>query len=104
MLDNIMTTDEKYYMNTFGKRLPVVFDHGQGAHLFNTNGNMYYDFLGGIAVNVLGHNDKELVGAISRQAEKAIHYCNYFYCRGEDFSTPLRSGQNDEWRLCSLFH
>ena len=30
-LDEIRALDESYYMNTFGARLPVAFDHGKGV-------------------------------------------------------------------------
>lgn len=83
MLDKIMKTDEQYYMNTFGTRLPAVFERGEGVRLYDTDGNEYYDFLGGIAVNVLGHNHKALVNAISEQAKKMIHVCNYYYTESQ---------------------
>ena len=40
--------------NNFGS-LPVVFDHGEGARLFDTEGKEYIDFVAGIGVNCLGH-------------------------------------------------
>ena len=39
--------------NNFGS-LPVVFDHGEGARLFDTEGKEYIDFSSGIGVNSLG--------------------------------------------------
>ena len=56
----------------------VTFARGQGATLFDENGKRYIDFLAGIAVNTLGHGFPALVEAISKQAEKQIHVCNYF--------------------------
>ena len=83
MLDKIMKTDEQYYMNTFGTRLPAVFEKGEGVRLYDTDGNEYYDFLGGIAVNVLGHNHEALVSTICEQAKKMLHVCNYFYTESQ---------------------
>ena len=47
MLDEVIQLDKKYYLNTFGDRLPVCFEKGEGMKLFDDKGNTYYDFLGG---------------------------------------------------------
>ena len=49
-LETVMELDEKYYMNTFGKRKPVCFENGKGIKLTATDGKEYYDFMAGIAV------------------------------------------------------
>ena len=46
MLDEVIQLDKKYYLNTFGDRLPVCFEKGEGMKLFDDKGNTYYDFLG----------------------------------------------------------
>ncbi|HIU48772.1 MAG TPA: hypothetical protein IAB04_05365, partial [Candidatus Avimonoglobus intestinipullorum] len=56
LLSEIMDLDKTYYMNTFGARLPVAFERGRGLTLISTEGKEYKDFLGGIAVNALGHS------------------------------------------------
>ncbi|MDR0403755.1 MAG: acetylornithine/succinylornithine family transaminase [Treponema sp.] len=66
-----------YFMNAY-HRLPVTFTEGRGARLYDTNGKSYLDFASGIAVNCLGHNHPALVRAISEQAAKLIHTCNYY--------------------------
>ena len=58
MLDEIKALDKAYYMNTFGERLNVMFERGEGMKLYADNGDVYYDFLGGIAVNAVGHNPR----------------------------------------------
>ena len=83
MLDQIKQSDKKYYMNTFGDRLPVCFSHGNGLKLYAENGDMYYDFLGGIAVNALGHSHPTLVSAIKAQAEKLLHTSNLYYIENQ---------------------
>jgi acetylornithine/N-succinyldiaminopimelate aminotransferase len=65
------------FMNTY-HRLPVVFTQGKGSWLFDEDGGMYLDFSSGIAVNCLGHAWPPLVKAISEQAERLIHICNYY--------------------------
>ncbi len=80
-LQEIIQKDQKYYMNTFGNRTPVCFTHGKGLSLWDLDGNEYYDFLAGIAVNALGHSHPALVGAIKEQAEKFIHCSSLYYIK-----------------------
>ena len=65
------------FMNTY-HRLPVTFAKGEGSWLYDIEGKKYLDYTSGIAVNLLGHNYAPLVKAISEQASKYIHVCNYF--------------------------
>lgn len=83
MLDEIKALDKKYYMNTFGERLNVMFDHGEGMKLYSDAGDVYYDFLGGIAVNSVGHAHPKLVKAISQQAAKVIHTSSLYYIENQ---------------------
>ena len=78
-LKEIIALDKKYYLNTFGDRLPVCFTRGEGMKLWDLDGKVYYDFLAGIAVNALGHSHPALVNAIVEQAQKFIHCSNYYY-------------------------
>jgi len=64
-------------MNTY-HRLPVTFVKGEGSWLTDVEGKKYLDFTSGIAVNCLGHAYPPLVRAISEQAAKLNHTCNYF--------------------------
>lgn len=82
-LQDMMEMDSKYYMNTFGKRTPVCFEYGKGIKLFDQDGNTYYDFLGGIAVNALGYSHPVLVEAIKSQAEKLIHCSSLYYIESQ---------------------
>ncbi len=75
----IAKLDKKYYMNTFGERIPVSFKGGKGVKLFADNGDVYTDFLAGIAVSAVGHNHKTLTKAIKKQAKKVLHVSNYYY-------------------------
>ena len=65
------------HMNVFGTP-PRVMDHGQGAHIWDVDGNEYLDFLAGIAVNSLGYAHPKWVKAVSEQAAKVAHISNYF--------------------------
>ena len=83
MLNDIIALDKKYYMNTFGDRLPVCFVKGEGLKLFAENGKVYYDFLGGIAVNALGHGHKDFIAALKNQLDKVIHTSSLYYIENQ---------------------
>ena len=65
-------------MNTYG-RFPVAIDHGQGATLYDPEGNAYIDFTSGIGVSDLGYGCQPWVDAIAKQAGKIGHTSNLFY-------------------------
>ncbi|MDX1633536.1 MAG: aspartate aminotransferase family protein [Marinobacter sp.] len=65
-------------LNTYG-RLPIVFDHGQGPWLFDTQGHRYFDTFSGIAVCGLGHSHPAVTEAISAQSTKLMHCSNLFH-------------------------
>ncbi|MBK8019403.1 MAG: aspartate aminotransferase family protein [Betaproteobacteria bacterium] len=64
-------------MNTYA-RLPVAFERGEGAWLWDTEGRQYLDALSGIAVSGLGHAHPRLVAAIAAQAARLIHSSNLY--------------------------
>ncbi len=82
-LNSIMEVDERYYLNTFGKRTPVSFTSGEGVFVKDTNGDTYLDMLSGIAVNILGHGNKHLIQTICEQAGKLIHCSNLYYIESQ---------------------
>ena len=65
-------------MNTYS-RLPVTFARGEGAWLWDDQGNKYLDALAGIAVCGIGHCHPKLVKAISEQAGTLIHTSNLYH-------------------------
>lgn len=67
----------KIVVNNYGS-FDVTLKGGKGSTLTDVNGKKYIDFLAGIAVNSLGHGYKPLVKAVSKQASKEIHVCNYY--------------------------
>ncbi|MGM0626416.1 MAG: aspartate aminotransferase family protein [Bacteroidota bacterium] len=69
--------DQKHYLQTF-KRYPITLERGEGAIVWDVEGNKYIDALGGIAVNLLGHNHPALVKAIQEQAARLIHISNFY--------------------------
>ncbi len=64
-------------MNNYGTpRLPLV--RGEGARLWDADGTEYLDFVGGIAVNALGHAHPAVVEAVTRQIQSLGHVSNLY--------------------------
>jgi len=76
---------EQFLLPTY-KRQPVLFTHGKGCYVFDSTGKKYLDFLGGIAVNALGHAHPRIVKVIRREAARAVHLSNLFH---NQFQGPL---------------
>ena len=68
----------RYIMNTY-TRYPVVLRKGRGMKVWSSDGKEYLDFVGGVAVNILGHCHPRVVVAIQKQAQRLIHVSNYYY-------------------------
>ncbi|EGD52340.1 acetylornithine and succinylornithine aminotransferase [Thermoanaerobacter ethanolicus JW 200] len=74
----ITSEDKKYLMNTYS-RYPITLVEGKGTKVWDDKGNVYLDFVAGIAVNSLGHCHPALVDAIKNQSEKLIHCSNLYW-------------------------
>ncbi|MBR8465124.1 aspartate aminotransferase family protein [Campylobacter sp. faydin G-140] len=60
-------------------RFDVIFDHGKGSYIYDTNGRKYLDFVSGIAVNCLGHASDVVANALTIQSKKLVHISNLYY-------------------------
>jgi predicted acetylornithine/succinylornithine family transaminase len=60
-------------------RLPVELVRGEGARLWDVDGNEYLDFLCGISVTSLGHCHPRIVAAVREQVGLLMHTSNLFY-------------------------
>ena len=69
---------DQYLMGTY-TRQPISIVRGRGTKVYDLEGREYIDFVGGIAVNVLGHGHPDLVLAIQKQAAQLIHTSNLYY-------------------------
>jgi acetylornithine/N-succinyldiaminopimelate aminotransferase len=69
---------ERYLMQTYA-RWPLAIARGRGCKVYDMEGREYLDFVGGIAVNVLGHCHPDLVAAIQKQAQQLLHTSNLYY-------------------------
>ncbi|MDK2794782.1 MAG: acetylornithine/N-succinyldiaminopimelate aminotransferase [Caldanaerobacter sp.] len=74
----ITSEDKKYLMNTYS-RYPITLVEGKGTKVWDDKGNVYLDFIAGIAVNSLGHCHPALVNALKNQSEKLIHCSNLYW-------------------------
>ena len=66
-----------HVMNTYA-RLPVAFERGEGAWLWDTQGKRYLDALAGIAVCGVGHCHPKLTAALRDQIGKLVHTSNLY--------------------------
>lgn len=65
-------------MSTYA-RLPVTFERGEGAYLYDTEGKKYLDAMCGIAVTSLGHAHEGIAEAVSDQLSKLVHTSNLYH-------------------------
>jgi predicted acetylornithine/succinylornithine family transaminase len=77
-LTDLEALEERYLMHTY-RRAPVEFVRGEGALLWDAEGNEYLDFLAGISVCSVGHCNPDVVEAVREQAGRLMHTSNLFY-------------------------
>ena len=71
----------KYIINTYGRqagKTPILV-RGSGTIVFDDGGKEYLDFVGGLAVNALGHCHPAVVKAAKDQLDNLIHTSNLYY-------------------------
>jgi len=76
--ETIIHKAESVLLHTYN-RFQVVFDHGKGVYLYDTDGNAYLDFAAGIAVCALGYHYPGYDEALKAQIDKLTHISNLFY-------------------------
>jgi len=74
----LIDESKRYLMNTYN-RFPIVLRKGHGMKVWGSDGKEYIDFVGGIAVNCLGHCHPKVVIAIQKQAQRLIHVSNLYH-------------------------
>ncbi len=77
-MSNWQELEHKYFMSTV-ERVPVTLVRGQGARVWDEDGREYLDFVGGWAVNSLGHCHPVVAKAVAEQAQTLIQTSNQFY-------------------------
>ena len=76
--EEIVGLHSKYVMNTYN-RYPIAVVRGEGVKVWDAEGKEYLDFLGGIAVNGLGHCHPAVVEAMIAQVKELVHISNLYY-------------------------
>ncbi len=77
---DIMDKGQEYVMNTYG-RFPIAPVKGKGCYLWDANGKQYLDFVGGIAVCLLGHCPDILNQTLREQSEQLWHVSNLYWIK-----------------------
>ncbi len=77
-LAELRELERAYAIPTY-MRSPVQFVRGEGARLWDEDGNEYLDFLAGISVLNVGHCHPRVVAAIQEQATRLTHVSNLYY-------------------------
>ena len=78
MSPNWIDIEKRYYMFTV-RRQPVVIARGHGTRVWDVDGKEYLDFVGGWAVNNVGHSNPAVARAIAEQASTLLQTSNQFY-------------------------
>ncbi len=78
----LLEDSNNYLMHTYN-RFPIAIRKGRGMKVWGTDGKEYLDFIGGVAVNCLGHCHPKVVVAIQKQAQRLIHVSNYFHIEAQ---------------------
>ena len=76
--DALVATGVRTYVPNYAPK-PVVFDHGEGARLWDIDGREYIDLGTGISVNSFGHRHPDLIAAVTGQAGRLFHTSNLYY-------------------------
>lgn len=70
--------EQKHHIQIYN-RFPITITRGQGAKVWDSEGNEYIDLLAGIAVNNVGHTHPRVIKAIQNAAISPLHFSNFFY-------------------------
>jgi acetylornithine/succinyldiaminopimelate/putrescine aminotransferase len=74
----LLEDSQQFLMNTY-KKFPLVVRKGRGMKVWSADGREFLDFVGGIAVNCLGHCHPKVVIALQKQAQRLIHISNLYH-------------------------
>ena len=77
----IVDRDHQCTAPAYGRVYPLVVKEGRGMVIEDVDGNLFLDFMAGIAVASTGHSHPRVVKAIEEQARKFLHICgsDYYY-------------------------
>jgi predicted acetylornithine/succinylornithine family transaminase len=75
---DVRALESQHVLQTY-RRLPVVFERGEGMRLYDDHGRAYLDFVSGIGVASLGHAHPALARALADQAATLAHTSNLYF-------------------------
>jgi len=78
---SIVQRDREVTAPAYGRVYPLVVKRASGMAVEDVDGNLFLDFMAGIAVASTGHSHPRVVRAIEEQARKFLHICgsDYYY-------------------------
>ena len=79
-MTNWIADERAHVFQNYGRQ-PIVIDRGEGSHVWDDDGKEYIDFVGGLAVTVLGHAHPAVADAVAEQAKRLVHVSNLFYTK-----------------------
>jgi len=77
-LATVARAEQELLLPTYDRQR-VLFTHGRGVYLWDSEGKKYLDFLSGLGVNALGHAHPAIQKVLRRQAGRLIHVSNLFF-------------------------
>ena len=77
LANSVFEEDKQFIAPLYGKA-NIEFVRGEGSYLFDKNGKKYLDFVAGIAVNALGHQNAEIKKAVTEQMDCFFHISNLY--------------------------
>jgi len=77
----LLRRSSRYVAPSSTQAYPLVVDRAAGCHVWDVDGNCYLDFTAGVAVSATGHGHKHVVGAITAQTNRLVHFsfADFFY-------------------------
>ena len=80
--EEIIKLTSQFIANTY-TRIPIALIRGKGTRVWDKSGNVYLDFVTGLAVDNLGHCHPKIVQAIRKQAGQLIHVSNLYHIESQ---------------------
>ena len=77
LANSVFEEDKQFIAPLYGKA-NIEFVRGEGSYLFDKNGKKYLDFVAGIAVNALGHQNAAIKKAVEEQMDSFFHISNLY--------------------------
>lgn len=100
-MNEYMERTEQVVLHTYN-RFPVVFEKGEGVHLYDTEGKEYLDFGAGIAVFALGYHYADYDQALKAQIDQSDPYFQSFLQCSDDGSS--RKAGKGKWHEQSILY